>query len=134
MVTRMQWEHTSETTPSYFNQTTTVNMSNVTDVHDHGHHDHPEFLEDNPWEIPLAIVEGILCVIILIGNGLVIAAYIRSRRLRTVTHFFLVNLVISDFIVGLTIPVHISTYFIPPEFLTHSICVLRFAIVGKCGI
>lgn len=88
-----------------------------------------DFLEDFPFEIPVTIVELIMAVIILLGNGLVIAAYISDRKLRTVTNFFLVNLVIADFIVGIALPISCSTYFI--RVRSPAICILQFAVIGK---
>ena len=54
-------------------------------------------------ELYLSLVSyGFLVIIILFGNGLVVTAYIRNRRLRrAVTHTFIIGLAAADFLVGL---------------------------------
>lgn len=49
---------------------------------------------------------SVVCVLILLGNALVILAFTNGpRRLRTYTNFFVVNLAISDLMVGcLSVP------------------------------
>lgn len=88
-------------------------------------------LEEFPYEIPVTVIVILMALFILFGNGLVIAAYISDRKLRTVTNFFLVNLVIADFIVGITIPISSSIYFIPNSIRTRWLCILQFTIIGK---
>ena len=54
-------------------------------------------------ELHLSLVSyGFLVIIILFGNGLVISAYIRNKRLRrAATHTFIIGLAAADFLVGL---------------------------------
>ena len=54
-------------------------------------------------ELYLSLVSyGFLVIIILFGNGLVVSAYIRNKRLRkAVTHTFIIGLAAADFLVGL---------------------------------
>ena len=52
------------------------------------------------------VVLAVLCVLILLGNSLVILAFIKGpRSIRTYTNYFVVNLAICDFMVGcLSVP------------------------------
>lgn len=54
-------------------------------------------------ELYLSLVSyGFLVIIILFGNGLVVSAYIRNKRLRkAVTHTFIIGLAAADLLVGL---------------------------------
>ena len=54
-------------------------------------------------ELYLSLVSyGFLVIIILFGNGLVVSAYIRNKRLRkAATHTFIIGLAAADFLVGL---------------------------------
>lgn len=92
---------------------------------------HYHWLEGFPYEIPVTVIQMIMAVAILLGNGLVMAAYISDRKLRTVTNFFLVNLVIADFIVGITLPISCSIYFMPKSLRSKRLCILQFTIIGK---
>ena len=96
--------------------------------------DHSHWLENTSYEIVVTIIEVIMAIIILLGNGLVIMAYITDRKLRTVTNFFLVNLVISDFIVGVMLPISCSIYFLPVDQRSKWLCTLQFVVIGKLSI
>lgn len=99
-----------------------------------GFHDHNEWytLADDRWRIVILVIESLLSLTILTGNGLVISAYIRAQKLQNLTHFFLINLAVADFIVGLAIPVKIITQFL---YLDHwnsrYLCVIQSTVVGE---
>ena len=99
-----------------------------------GFPDHKEWytLSGDQWRIAILAIECLLSVTILIGNGLVISAYIRAQKLQNLTHFFLINLAVADFIVGLAIPVKIITQFL---YLDHwksrYYCVMQSTVVGR---
>lgn len=100
-------------------------------------HNEGEYLDwwtsqDTRWRLFILAVEILLSIIILCGNGLVIAAYIRAKKLQNLTHFFLINLAIADFIVGLAVPVKIVTQFLYLEDWRISYyCVMQFSVVGE---
>ena len=71
-----------------------------------------------------------MSLFILVGNGLVIAAYISDRKLRTVTNFFLVNLVIADLTVGIALPISCGIFYIPHQISPY-MCTLQFTVIGK---
>ena len=80
----------------------------------------------NTIYIILWFVTGIL---IYIGNGLFIAAYIRSDKLyslRTKAIYLLVHLSCADLLVGFSIPYHISILWIPQLQHQWVTCALRY--------
>lgn len=85
---------------------------------------------NSDWYIYLTAVEILMSIFILIGNGLVITAYISDRKLRTVTNFFLVNLVIADFTVGIALPISCGIFYIPHK-ISQYLCILQFSVIGK---
>ena len=56
----------------------------------------------SPLNIAVAVLLGIIIICILAGNSLVICAFtLGSRRMKTYTNYFIVNLAISDLLVGI---------------------------------
>lgn len=70
---------------------------------------------------------AILMVMMVFGNALVIGAYHRAESLKNVTNFFIMNLAVADFCVGLMMPLHIYL-FLDPSILTNiNVCLFRYA-------
>uniref|UniRef100_A0A670XS71 Histamine H3 receptor n=1 Tax=Pseudonaja textilis TaxID=8673 RepID=A0A670XS71_PSETE len=60
------------------------------------------------WTIALAVLMALLIVAIVVGNALVMLAFVVDSSLRTQNNYFLLNLAISDFLVGaFCIPLYI---------------------------
>lgn len=60
--------------------------------------------------VPYTVLEGLVAVGATIGNGLVIVAFQRERRLRRRTNYYIVSLAVADLLVGLVgIPCAILT-------------------------
>ena len=58
--------------------------------------------------VPVAMVYGITLVLGILGNGLVIFAILRNRRMQTVTNMFLVSLASADLlIVVMCVPIKV---------------------------
>lgn len=77
-----------------------------------------------------SIVDGALMVLILSGNTLTILAVTLSRRLSClVSNQFVLNLAISDLMVGLTLPYHL-VFYLDAEFgkIKWS-CLMRFILI-----
>lgn len=72
-----------------------------------------------------------LAIIILLTNGVVIIAYSRDRKLRTISNFFIMNLVTADFLVGIALPVHAIMFLVPKSSLNEYICVAQYSLLGK---
>lgn len=51
--------------------------------------------------VPYAVLEGLVAVGATAGNGLVIVAFRRERRLRRRTNYYIVSLAVADLLVGL---------------------------------
>uniref|UniRef100_A0A674I5E8 Histamine H3 receptor n=1 Tax=Terrapene triunguis TaxID=2587831 RepID=A0A674I5E8_9SAUR len=52
------------------------------------------------WTITLAVLMAVLIVATVVGNALVLLAFVVDSSLRTQNNYFLLNLAISDFLVG----------------------------------
>lgn len=77
-----------------------------------------------------AIIDGLLLVAILCGNILTILAVRYSRRLRSVvSNHFVLSLAISDILVGLTLPYHLTFYLFVDQGNSKIYCLLRFFFV-----
>uniref|UniRef100_A0A674I365 Histamine receptor H3 n=1 Tax=Terrapene triunguis TaxID=2587831 RepID=A0A674I365_9SAUR len=53
------------------------------------------------WTITLAVLMAVLIVATVVGNALVLLAFVVDSSLRTQNNYFLLNLAISDFLVVL---------------------------------
>lgn len=51
--------------------------------------------------VPYAVLEGLVAVGATLGNGLVIVAFHRERRLRRRTNYYIISLAVADLLVGL---------------------------------
>lgn len=77
-----------------------------------------------------AIIDGLLLIAILCGNILTILAVRYSRRLRSViSNLFVLSLAISDILVGLTLPYHLTFYLGSNLGSNKYLCLLRFFFV-----
>lgn len=92
----------------------------------------------NTWNAeyrhPAAFMSVLLAVIILLTNGVIMIAYAKDRKLRTLSHFFLMNLVLADFLVGLALPMHAVSFLIPRSSLNKYICLAQFSMLGELRI
>lgn len=77
-----------------------------------------------------SIVDGSLMVLIVSGNTLTILAVTLSRKLSClVSNQFVLNLAISDLMVGLTLPYHL-VFYLDDEFGTVKwTCLMRFILI-----
>lgn len=90
--------------------------------------------DDNPRDedefLIWAIIDGMLLIAILCGNILTILAVRYSRRLRSViSNLFVLSLAISDIMVGLTLPYHLTFYLGSNLGSSKHWCLLRFFFV-----
>lgn len=77
-----------------------------------------------------SIIDGALMVLIISGNTLTILAVTLSRRLSSlVSNQFVLNLAISDLMVGLTLPYHLVFYFDAEFAKIKWSCLMRFILI-----
>lgn len=77
-----------------------------------------------------SIVDGALMILIVSGNTLTILAVTLSRRLSSlVSNQFVLNLAISDLMVGLTLPYHLVFYLDDDVGKIKYSCLLRFIFI-----
>ncbi|XP_068118391.1 histamine H3 receptor [Hyperolius riggenbachi] len=77
------------------------------------------------WTIVLAVLMGILIVTTVLGNALVMFAFVVDSSLRTQNNYFLLNLAISDFLVGaLCIPLYVPYVLTGRWSFGRSVCKL----------
>lgn len=77
-----------------------------------------------------SIIDGALMVLIVSGNTLTILAVTLSRRLSSlVSNQFVLNLAISDLMVGLTLPYHLVFYLDSSVGKIKWSCLMRFILI-----
>ena len=93
-----------------------------------------DFLPLNPiglWALALCVFLP-LCIATITGNVLVIVAFKKERKLRTVTNYFLVSLAVSDLIIGLISMPMYSIYVLKVSYAYFQIPFLEFVVL--CGL
>lgn len=85
---------------------------NATDRHD----DHEQL------DIPYAVIEALIAMFAVIGNAFVIIVFLRERRLRKRTNYYILSLALADFMVGL---VGIPFAILVRNFPTHNLMILK---------
>lgn len=78
------------------------------------------------WTIVLAVLMALLIVATVVGNALVMLAFVVDSSLRTQNNYFLLNLAISDFLVG-KVP-HLGFTSLPPWLI---LLYARLTLLGK---
>ena len=67
--------------------------------------DGPKFLFESPYiTMMVAIIAALMSLVTIIGNVLVITAFIIDKKLRSYSNYFILNLSIADLLIGLLIP------------------------------
>ena len=78
-----------------------------------------------------AFLDVLLFFVIVCGNILTILAVRLSRRLRCViSNYLILNLAISDLLVGLTLPYHLAFYVSETINKIEITCILRFVMIS----
>ena len=72
-------------------------------------------------------LEALLAVTIVSGNFIVFLAFGRSGRASKGQNFYILQLAIADFTLGLLLPFHIVTFVYPVILRNIYVCVLRFS-------
>lgn len=81
------------------------------------------------------LLDCFLFVAIVLGNVLTILAIAWARRLRNiVSNYFILNLAVSDLMVGVTLPYHLAFYVDSTLHRNKSVCISRFVMISlACG-
>lgn len=80
-------------------------------------------------------IDSFLFIAIVSGNVLTIVAIAWARKLRSiVSNYFILNLAISDLLVGVSLPYQLAFYVDPSLNRNKAVCISRFVIIGlACG-
>lgn len=62
---------------------------------------HQDAVRNTTPNIPYTVMEILVAIVAVIGNGLVIIVFYRERRLRRRTNYYIISLALADFLVGL---------------------------------
>ncbi len=87
-------------------------------------HEDPEGISSLQWIYIVLLL--LIIVLICLKNGLILAVFIRSPRLRTPTNFYIFQLAITDFSVGVTLVYQVTIMFRREIVHNHYACVLRY--------
>lgn len=86
-----------------------------------------ELLENELYEVPtgivvlLSIFYGSISLVAVVGNALVIWIVATSRKMHSVTNYFIANLALADIIIGLfAIPFQVRFFFFLPSSSSSS--------------
>lgn len=81
------------------------------------------------------LLDCFLFIAIVLGNVLTILAIAWARRLRNiVSNYFILNLAVSDLMVGVTLPYHLAFYVDSMLHRNKSVCISRFVMISlACG-
>lgn len=81
------------------------------------------------------LLDCFLFVAIILGNILTILAIAWARKLRSVvSNYFILNLAMSDLMVGITLPYHLAFYVDSALHRNKSVCISRFVMFTlACG-
>lgn len=78
-----------------------------------------------------SIIDISLFLVIICGNVLTMLAIRLCRQLRNITsNHFILSLAVSDFLVGLTLPYHLSFYVSPDLSRLKATCIARFVLIS----
>ncbi|XP_011689346.1 PREDICTED: uncharacterized protein LOC105450922 isoform X1 [Wasmannia auropunctata] len=91
----------------------------------------------NPVSVVLAVsIVCILSPIIVTGNSIILAAFYRYKRLRTASNCLLVSLAISDFGIGVFMPIGIQLELSGlPENGVSALCIVPYCIaIALCSV
>ncbi|XP_025074394.1 histamine H2 receptor isoform X1 [Pogonomyrmex barbatus] len=81
------------------------------------------------------LMDCFLFIAIVLGNVLTILAIAWARRLRNIiSNYFILNLAVSDLLVGVTLPYHLAFYVDKTLHHNKPICISRFVMISlACG-
>lgn len=111
----------------HYNWTATP-QNNTIDIED-GEDDspYPKIALDIPTIIIITLY-GLICLIGLVGNGLVIYVVLRYHRLKTVTNIYILNLSIADGLFLVVLPMLITTAIVRVWVFGSAMCKLYFML------
>ncbi|XP_013384352.1 adenosine receptor A3-like [Lingula anatina] len=103
----------------------TTAVVNSTFVHSHGD---VLYFETDWYKAFVVSTLSVLMFLICFGNGYVIAVYFYVRKLQTKGNLMIIHLAVTDFVAGLAVPYHITTFV--DTSLSENIysCILRYSL------
>lgn len=92
-ITTIETEHDDD----FLQSPTNSSLLNFSIEH---HYDNDFGKVSTELNVPYAVMEILVAVMAVVGNGLVIIVFHRERRLRRRTNYYIVSLAIADLLVG----------------------------------
>ena len=81
----------------------------------------------------ITAAEVVLMFLICFGNGLVMAAFLRSKSIRNMTNYYIFQMAIADLGLGLTLTFHVATQFRTEILRSVYFCGLKFCALLTSG-
>ena len=86
--------------------------------------------EVSPWTILFILLYGLICIIGLVGNGLVIFVVYRYAKMKTVTNMYIINLAISDVLFLFGLPFLITTALMRHWIFGFAMCKVFYVLTS----
>lgn len=82
----------------------------------------------NPMTVAMVTVYGLICVVGLLGNGLVIFVITRYTKMKTVTNMYILNLSIADFMFLMGLPMIMTTLILKHWVFGFALCKIYYIL------
>ncbi|ELT94101.1 hypothetical protein CAPTEDRAFT_139399 [Capitella teleta] len=86
-----------------------------------------EQLVSQGFVIFACFTEAVLFLFICFTNGTLLAAFVHKESLRTISNYYIIQMAVADFSVGLWMPMHIVMFLKPQVLGNMTLCTFRYA-------
>ncbi|KAL2092193.1 hypothetical protein ACEWY4_011991 [Coilia grayii] len=124
-------EHFLNTNLTWTGNGTNSSMSNWSASSNSSDHLYPYYQHSLPVAASLILVYFFIFMLCMLGNGLVCLIVLKNRRMRTVTNLFILNLAVSDLLVGIfCIPTTLVDNLITGWPFSNAVCKMSGLVQG----